>query len=162
MRARRTGVEAMVHRGRWALLALVVTVATLAPSRVSSLAQGGSGRSLPAMGTIRLAYYYPPDPGSLESLRANLSRLDVVAPHWLAIDEAAQVSSDERPEAAALLRSGRAVVLPSVVASSAAAGNQVVSDPITRATAIAALLAAVAPWDGLALDFEGLDAANRA
>src|SRR5207245_2503446 len=36
------------------------------------------------------------------------------------------------------------------------------SDPSTRVSAVANLLAAVASWDGLALDFEGLDPDDRA
>jgi spore germination protein YaaH len=109
-----------------------------------------------------MAYYYPPDPTSLESLRANLPHLDIVAPHWLEVNEAGRVDGDQRAEVVTLLRSSRALVLPSVVVSNAAAAHQVVAEPRVRAAAISGLVAAAERWDGLALDFEGLDPEDRA
>ena len=108
-----------------------------------------------------MAYYFPPDSASLDSLRANIRRLDIVAPHWLEIDEAGEVRSTEPRDAAPVLRSGTALVLPSVMLTSRLAGTRIVSDAAVGRTATAQLLAAVAPWDGLALDFEGLDPADR-
>ena len=121
-----------------------------------------AGRNLPRSAPIRMAYYYPPDSVSLDSLRANARRLDIVAPHWLEIDESGAVRASEVPEASTALRGGSAVVLPSVVVTSRLAGSRIVNDPAVGRTAIAQLLAAAGPWDGLALDFEGLDPGDRA
>ncbi len=120
-----------------------------------------AGRVLPPSGLIRMAYYYPPDSRSFESLQANAHRLDVVAPHWLEIDESGEVRTGEVRDAAAVLRGSTAVVLPSVVLTSRLAGSRIVNDPAVGRTAITQLLSAVAPWDGLALDFEGLDPGDR-
>jgi len=108
-----------------------------------------------------MAYYYPPDPVSLDSLRSNVRRLDIIAPHWLEVDEWGEVTSAETGDEAAALRATSALVLPSVVLSSRLAGSRIVNDPAVGQAATAQLLATAAPWDGLALDFEGLDPADR-
>ena len=118
------------------------------------------GRSFPP-GPIRLAYYYPPDASSLESLRANITRLDVVAPHWLVVDEAGRVRANENREAAEFVRAAGVMVLPSAVIASPEAGRRILQDPAIGAAAIEQLVGAVKPWDGLALDFEGLDPEDR-
>lgn len=110
---------------------------------------------------LRVAYYFPPDPASFVSLRTNVSRLDVVAPHWLVIDEDGQVHSSEPPEAASFLRSAGATVLPSVALRNREAGHRIVTEPAVAAFATEQLLVAVATWHGLALDFEGLDPGDR-
>jgi len=142
------------------LIVLVTSVGATPPATI--LAQGEAPRrsALPS-GPIRMAYYYPPDQTSLESLRANLPNLDIVSPHWLEVDEAGRVSGEQRAEVVTLLRSSRALVLPSVVASNASAAHQIIAEPRVRAAAISGLLAAVERWDGLALDFEGLDPEDR-
>jgi len=108
-----------------------------------------------------MAYYYPPDSVSLDSLRANIRRLDIVGAHWLEMDETGTVRSSEPRDAAQTLRSGTALVLPSVVLTSRLAGSRIVNDQAVGRTATAQLLSAVASWDGLALDFEGVDPADR-
>lgn len=140
---------------------LVGAAAGSGPFRATAEHGDRDVRSLPGNRPIRWAYYYPPDPASLESLRANISRLDVVAPHWLTIDGMGHVRADERPDALALLVTVETLVLPSVALASREAGARIVSDPIVGAIAIEQLLAAAEPWDGLALDFEGLDPAAR-
>lgn len=146
------------------LVAVLILTSLGLGSQLPARAQqpGPNGRVLSRSGPIRMAYYYPPDSVSLDSLRSNVGRLDIVAPHWLEIDESGEVLSSEVREAATVLRSSSAVVLPSVVLSSRLAGNRIVTDPAVGTTATAQLLAAVAPWDGLALDFEGLDPGDRA
>lgn len=118
-------------------------------------------RSLPHSRPLRMAYYYPYDQPSLDSLQANIRRLDVVAPHWLTVDENGQVQQRVPPAALAVLRTADAVVLPSAALGSREAGTRVIGDPAVGAVAIQELVAAVAPWDGLALDFEGLDPSLR-
>ena len=63
----------------------------------SALAEANAQPShiLPGSGLLRMAYYYPPDSVSLDSLRANVRRLDIVAPHWLEIDDSGEVRASE-------------------------------------------------------------------
>ena len=142
------------------IVLLAVLVGASAPP--AATAQPSSrGRALPSAGPIRLAYYYPPDGSSLESLRANIARFDVVAPHWLVVDEGGRVEATEIREAADLMRASGVVVLPSAVIASPEAGRRILRDPAVTATALDQLVSAVRPWDGLALDFEGLDPEDR-
>src|SRR5215216_4502007 len=101
----------MLIRVLVALLILNLAPAVVPASRSISAAQP---RSLPE-GTLRLGYYYPPDPSSLESLRINAERLEIVAPHWWTIDGDGVIDTDERPQGAAFLRSSNLIVLPSVM-----------------------------------------------
>lgn len=140
------------------LLLAITILAVLLPASGSLSASQGPGAS--GQG-LRVAYYFPPDPASFTSLRTNISRLDVVAPHWLVIDEDGQVQSSEPPEAGSFLRSAGATVLPSVVLRNREAGHRIVTEPAVAAFAIEQLVAAVGAWHGLALDFEGLDPGDR-
>jgi spore germination protein YaaH len=54
------------------------------------------------------------------------------------------------------------VILPSVALKSRDAGHAILTDPAVGAHALDQLLIAGVRWDGLALDFEGLDAGDRA
>jgi spore germination protein YaaH len=108
-----------------------------------------------------MAYYYAADQAADRSLRSNLARLDIVAPHWLTVDETGKVRARVPPAAVPILRSSRALILPCVMVTDRAAGHAILTDPAISATAIENLLAAVSAWDGLALDFEGLDPADR-
>src|SRR5581483_6143291 len=117
--------------------------------------------ALPTTRALRMAYYFPQDPTSLTSLRANIRHLDVVAPHWLDIDGDGTVRSGQRDEVVAFLRSARVLVLPSVALATKDRGHAIVTDPDTRAYALDQLVAAAVGWDGLALDFEGMDADDR-
>src|SRR5205807_1664991 len=104
--------------------------------------------------------YFPQDSTSIDSLRANLRSLDVVALHTLTIDGTGTVKSIEGSEVA-FLKNTPAMVLPSVMVTSRSAGHAIITDPDVATQALSQLLDAAAPWDGLALDFEGLDPADR-
>ncbi len=147
------------------LLTIVAVAIFLQPFAPSASADGPAGRqprALPTDRPIRMAYYYPSDQQGEQSLRRNLSRLDIVAPHWLTIDEMGAVRARVPAASVPVLRSSSAVILPSVALKNRAAGHAIVSDPSISATAIDNLVASVAVWDGLALDFEGMDAGDRA
>jgi len=118
-------------------------------------------RGLPMGRPLRLAYYFPQDSASFDSLRANIRHLDVVAPHWLTIDATGSVESIEGPQAVAFLHGSSALVLPSVALTSKRAGHAIVTDAEVQSEALGELVAAAEPWDGLALDFEGLDPDDR-
>lgn len=119
-------------------------------------------RPLPTESPLRMAYHYPVDATAHESLRANLGRLDVIAPHWLIIDDTGTVRSEARPEAEAFLRTTNRVVLPCVYLKDRDAGHAIVTDPVVGTYALEQLVAEAGRWDGLALDFEGLDPGDRA
>lgn len=120
-------------------------------------------RKLTVERPLRMAYYYPADRAADQSLQRNLARLDVIAPHWLTVDETGAIQSHAKlPDTAvSLFRATSAVILPSVIVTDRAVSHAIVTDAAISARAIANLLEAVAPWDGLALDFEGLDPADR-
>ncbi len=147
------------------LLVVLLVAAVLLPFAQSAAASDPPARqprSLPTDRPIRMAYYYPSDQQGEQSLRQNLTRLDIVAPHWLTIDETGTVHAKVPAASVPVLRASTAVILPSVALASRAAGHAIVSDPTIGATAIDNLIASVALWDGLALDFEGMDARDRA
>jgi spore germination protein YaaH len=123
--------------------------------------QPRTARALTLERPLRMAYYYPADQAAERSLRSNLARLDIIAPHWLTVDETGTVRAKVPAAAVPTLRSSRALILPSVMVTDRAAGHAILTDPAISATTIENLLAAVSTWDGLALDFEGLDAADR-
>jgi spore germination protein YaaH len=120
-----------------------------------------TARALTSERPLRMAYYYAADQAADRSLHSNLARLDIIAPHWLTVDETGTVVAKVPPAAVPVLRSSRAVILPSVMVTNRAAGRAILTDPAIGATTIANLVASIATWDGLALDFEGLDAADR-
>jgi spore germination protein len=117
--------------------------------------------TLPTNRPLRLAYYFPQDPTSLDSLRANIRSLDIVAPHWLEIDREGTVTTLPSAAAAAYLKTTNVMVLPSVALTGRGAGHEIVTNADVMAESIRQLLAAVEPWDGLFLDSEGMDAADR-
>jgi len=118
--------------------------------------------SLPDRRPLRMAYYYPVDNAAYESLTANLGRLDVVAPHWLTVDAEGGVRSTAPVRAIGALRAARAPVLPSVALTNHDAAHSVLTDDAISTRTIDSLVAAVDGWDGLALDFEGIDVRDGA
>ena len=154
----------MRHRFRFFPVLLVALTFALVGPYIARASDPPSRqpRALPSDRPIRMAYYYPSDQQGERSLRGNLSRLDVVAPHWLTIDEKGTVHAKVPAASVPVLRASSAVILPSVALTSRAAGTAIVTDPAIGAAAIDNLVASVAVWDGLALDFEGMDAADRA
>lgn len=110
---------------------------------------------------IRWAYYFPPDRASLDSMRANHARLDVIAPHWLTMDDQGNLRGTLPSEGRTFLNSVDATILPSVALSSRDAGDRIVGDSTIAAAAIGRLTALATEWDGISLDFEGLDPSSR-
>ncbi|MPZ13207.1 MAG: hypothetical protein GEU73_02060 [Chloroflexi bacterium] len=147
------------------LLTAAAVVVLLAATQVYRLIPAeASQSSLHALQTdrpLRMAYYFPLDRASFDSLRENVQRLDVVAPHWLTMSGDGRVRSSEVGDVVAFLRSSEVVVLPSVALENHDAAHPVLGDPALSAIAMDELVAAASQWDGLALDFEGVDPADR-
>jgi spore germination protein YaaH len=154
-------VPARFVLGMALLLSCIVIGAV--PGAAETETQAREARSLPSDRPLRLGYYYPADAAAHQSLSSNLGRMDIVSPHWLNVDELGEVRSHIRlPDTAVnTLRTTRSIVLPSVMVTNRAAGSAILNDPGLSATTIENLLVAIAPWDGIALDFEGLDPADR-
>jgi spore germination protein len=131
------------------------------PNVAASDPPARESRSLPVDRPIRMAYYYPSDQQGEQSLRRNMARLDLVAPHWLTIDDTGTVHARVPASTVPVLRASSAVILPSIALKNHAAGHAIVTDPAVAAVAIENMVASVAVWDGLALDFEGMDATDR-
>src|SRR5439155_310781 len=96
----RMGSHLLISRASF-LVAIICLLSLFLSREPAALAQqtGVPTRVLPRSGPVRMAYYYPPDSASLDSLRANIRRLDIVATYWLEIDESGQVRSSETREA---------------------------------------------------------------
>src|SRR5688500_16441598 len=89
--------------GRWCmqlirlLFVLSVALGSFAPGFPADRAvatnetQAHSARALTADRPLRMAYYYPADQAAERSLRSNLGRMDIIAPHWLTVDETGKV-----------------------------------------------------------------------
>ncbi len=118
-------------------------------------------RAFPSNRALRVAYYFPQDPTSLDSLRANIRSLDLVALHTLTIDDTGTLHTIPATDAERFLRTTNVMVMPSVMVTSKAAGHEIVTVPEVANRAKSQLVEAAMAWDGLALDFEGLDAADR-
>lgn len=104
----------------------------------------------------------PEDPSSLASLRERAGDLDYVGLHWAAMREDATVEVKSSPEVISLVRAlGARPVLSVTSGAGADVGHAVVSSPESRTKAVASLVAAAGPYDGVSIDFEGLYSEDR-
>src|SRR5687767_5553552 len=86
-------------------------------------AQPRTARALTADRPLRMGYYYAADQAAERSLRSNLSRMDIIAPHWLTVDETGKVHAKVPAASVPVLRSSGAVILPSIMVTNRAAGS---------------------------------------
>ncbi|HEX9015270.1 MAG TPA: glycosyl hydrolase family 18 protein [Chloroflexota bacterium] len=143
-----------MHRG--ALLAILLAVSVLASSLLFSGAAGQAQQN-----PVRLAFYVPDDPASLASLRLLSGDVDYVALHWATVGDDAALDLKESTDVIRLVRSLGARPLLSVVAASPDAAHAFLSSAALRASAIDNLVRAVAAYDGICIDFEGLAPGDR-
>src|SRR5439155_5296659 len=125
----RMGSHLLISRASF-LVAIICLLSLFLSREPAALAQqtGVPTRVLPRSGPVRMAYYYPPDSASLDSLRANIRRLDIVATYWLEIEELAHVRSRATRAAAAVLRGPCSTLLPSFAWTHRLAGRPLATD----------------------------------
>jgi len=115
-------------------------------------------------GKIRWAYYVPYDSTSLASLRQNLANLDYVSPFWFYIDGQGQIEDKDEAEVTRLIKSRGVKNLPTF-RNKVNYGDfhGVLADPSLRRRAIGNILRLLDAhgYDGVNIDFEALDAADR-
>lgn len=110
---------------------------------------------------VRWAYYVPDDPTSLASLREHAGALDYVGLHWTTLKSDATLEIKSSTDVISVVRSGGAKPVLSVCGSSPEAVSTVLSSPSLRVTAIDNLARATSSYDGISIDFEGIDPADR-
>ena len=125
-----------------------------------------SGRAS-AASPVRLAYYVTYDDRSFASLQGHVAEIDALSPGWYRMDGSGNLSlvADKHfAEIKALTGASGVKLLPLVqCAEQGAAFHNTLADAPTRASAVASIRAAVSAngYDGIQIDFEGVDAADR-
>ncbi len=113
-------------------------------------------------GPIRWAYYVPDDPTSLASLRQRSGDLDYVALHWASLRQDASLDLKASPDVLSLVRSlGAKPLLSVTLAAAADTAHALLATEDSRAAAVNTLATALADYDGISVDFEGLNPDDR-
>lgn len=110
------------------------------------------------------AFYVSYDPSSRQSLVDHVGQLDVVAPVFFSVDAFGSVQGADDPSIDAVVKAAGKMLLPVVTNRASASDLSVLlSDPRRRQAVVAELadLAATPGYDGIVLDYEGVDAADR-
>ncbi len=116
----------------------------------------------PTTSRIRWAYYVPNDPTSLASLRQRSGELDYVALHWASIGPDASLQIKATPDVISLVRSLPAKPILSVTLSGGAdTAHALLATDTSRSQAVSNLAAALTDYDGINIDFEGLNSGDR-
>ncbi len=119
------------------------------------------------VGKVRWGYYVPYHPSSRASLEAHVGDLDVVSPTWYRLEADGSVVESYKDDHAAITRIVRqrgARLIPLVVNGPRnAAFHAFAADTSLRRGGVANLLGLVQRegFDGIHIDFEGLDGADR-
>ncbi|MBI2304974.1 MAG: hypothetical protein HYU86_09565 [Chloroflexi bacterium] len=121
------------------------------------------------VGKIRWAYYVAYDSTSLTSLREHISHLDYLSPWWFKLDNAGNLISDDPTVTdrnmeivLQLARTNGIKVLPMVKNIPQYADfHPVLADQGLRRQAIQRIAAMAQDYDGVHIDFEGVDATDR-
>lgn len=118
-----------------------------------------------AAGTIRWGYYVTYNPDSLASLKANIAHLTHVSPYYYSLKPDGTIDArNEQPETTAFLRANGVKILPMISTNAQHDAFHVLLDtPEEQDRLVAALVALVATkgYDGIQIDFEGLNPADR-
>lgn len=111
---------------------------------------------------LRWAYWVPDDPSSLASLKARSGDLDYVGLHAATIRNDGTLDLRVPPDLPSLVRSlGARPILSVTLASGADTARALLSTDGSRAATVRTLTAALSPYDGISIDFEGLDPSQR-
>lgn len=141
---------------RAALTLLLIAASLLGPPLLAP-----SPASAQPNSPVRWGYYVPDDPTSLASLSQRAGDLDYVGLHWATMRADATVDIRANPSAIALVRSIGAKPLLSVTAGGADTAHTLLASETSRASTVDALARALADYDGISIDFEGLYPEDR-
>lgn len=114
-------------------------------------------------GRVFLGYYVPYDASSWASLEANADQLDYVACQWVSVDLCGNIGSQDDVTLIQFARSRGIGVLPSVFTTSGSVNHRLLTDEATASRVISQLVDYVVAegYDGLDIDLEGVNAADR-
>lgn len=119
-----------------------------------------------AAGTIRWGYYVTYNPDSLVSLKANVASLTHVSPYYYSLKADGTLDTrNEQPETTAFLRANGVKILPMISTSvQYDAFHALVDTSEEQDRLVAAIVALVTAkgYDGIQIDFEGLNPTDRA
>ncbi len=113
---------------------------------------------------LRWSYYIPGDKASLESLKTNLAALDYISPMYFFVEADGRVSGQDETNTTALIKSQGVKIVPMI--QNKPQGEdfaKILSDPqaieriLTKLDEITTLYG----YDGIHIDFEGLNEASR-
>ena len=134
---------------------------------VLALAGLSNGSAQPASAEsklLRWGYVVTTDPTSRASLQSSGHQLDFVSPGYFGIDGAGQLTGTDDPAISAIARQNGSKLLPMVQNRSRYGDfSALLSQPDLRAGAVAALVGLVDRYgyDGIHIDFEGLNASDK-
>jgi len=114
---------------------------------------------------LRWAYWVPYDAASLASLQANVAQLDYVSPQYFTVDGKGDLFGTDVPQVSNLVRANGAKLVPMVQnRSHYDEFGPALNDPAIRQKMLANLVNVVGQhnYDGIHIDFENLDASDRA
>ncbi|MCL4458602.1 MAG: glycosyl hydrolase family 18 protein [Chloroflexi bacterium] len=143
------------------LSCLLLTLAAI-PIQPPNVAQADGSK----IRRIIWAYYVPDDPASWASLQSYIGELDYVSPHWLKIDAKGELQSRENETVLSYIKSKGVKVLPSLTlagSNSAETAHHLLTEAPIRERAINNIKNRLLAqgYDGIHIDFEGFDAADR-
>jgi spore germination protein YaaH len=123
----------------------------------------GSAHAVPPTHVSVLAFFEERgNDAAFQRLKLEAKHIDVLIPETFDFDVKTQRTDEASPPRAAVVTFAHDAgigIWPAVNAQ--VAGQQVFDDPAKRSRAIASITAAAANWDGVTLDFEGVDPGDR-
>ena len=112
----------------------------------------------------RWSYYIPGDKASLESLKTNLTALDYISPMYFFIEADGRVSGQDETNTTALIKSQGVKIVPMLQNKPQDDDfAKIISDPSAVERILAKLdeITTLYGYDGIHIDFEGLNEASR-
>jgi spore germination protein len=145
-------------------LRLLLTL-LVAATGVPFLPSAGGVSQVSAAGAIRWGYYITYAPDSLASLKANIDNLTHVSPYYYSLKADGTIDAKyEQPDTTAFMRAHGVKVLPMLnTAAQNDAFHALVDTPEKQDRLVAAIATLVTSkgYDGVNIDFEGLNPADR-
>lgn len=142
------------------LLALLVAIAA-----IPFLPEGGTVPTASAAGMIRWGYYVTYNPDSLASLKANIGSLTHVSPYYYSLKADGTIDTrNEQAETTAFMRGKGVKILPMISTNAQYdAFHALIDTPAEQDRIVAAIVGIVTTkgYDGINIDFEGLNPADR-